>query len=177
MNLSRLFIIRPVATTLLMLALLLVGALGFRRLPVSALPQVEFYPTMQVLTFYPGAGAYVMASSVTAPLERQFGQMPGLKQMTSTSSIGASRIIFAVRARDGARRGGATSTSGDQRRGDVSPCGSSRSAGLRRGNPADAPILTLALSSKTLPLREVATSPIPVCRNDWLSFPGLGWSR
>src|SRR5262249_14821341 len=81
--LSRPFIGRPVATTLLMVAILLAGALGYRRLPVSALPQVD-YPTIQVVTFYPGASPDVMASSVTAPLERQFGQMPGLAQMTST---------------------------------------------------------------------------------------------
>ena len=89
MNLSRPFILRPVATTLLMAALLLAGALAYRLLPVSALPEVD-YPTIQVVTFYPGASPDVMASSVTAPLERQFGQMPGLNQMTSTSSGGSS---------------------------------------------------------------------------------------
>ena len=78
MNLSRPFILRPVATSLLMVAILLAGALGYRQLPVSALPQVD-YPTIQVVTFYPGASPDVMASSVTAPLERQFGQMPGLE--------------------------------------------------------------------------------------------------
>ena len=93
MNLSRLFILRPVATTLLMAAILLAGAVAYRQLPVSALPQVD-YPTIQVLTFYPGASPDVMASSVTAPLERQFGQMPGLKQMTSTSSSGSSVITL-----------------------------------------------------------------------------------
>src|SRR5205807_2819273 len=85
------FILRPVATTLLMAALLLAGALAYRLLPVSALPQVD-YPTIQVFTFYPGASPDVMASSVTAPLERQFGQMPGLNQMTSTSSGGSSVV-------------------------------------------------------------------------------------
>ena len=85
MNPSRLFIVRPVATVLTMIAILLAGALAYRHLPVSALPQVD-YPTIQVLTFYPGAGPDVMTSSITAPLERQFGQMPGLNQMTSTSS-------------------------------------------------------------------------------------------
>ena len=92
-NLSRPFILRPVATTLLMVAILLAGALAYRQLPVSALPQVD-YPTIQVLTFYPGASPDVMASSVTAPLERQFGQMPGLNQMTSTSSSGSSVITL-----------------------------------------------------------------------------------
>jgi len=92
-NLSRPFILRPVATTLLMAALLLGGALAYRLLPVSALPQVD-YPTIQVFTFYPGASPDVMASSVTAPLERWFGQMPGLNQMTSTSSSGSSVITL-----------------------------------------------------------------------------------
>src|SRR5512142_1110357 len=93
MNPSRIFILRPVATSLLMIGLLLVGIVAYRELPVSALPQVD-YPTIQVMTFYPGAGPDVMASSVTAPLERQFGQVPGLNQMTSTSSDGASVITL-----------------------------------------------------------------------------------
>ena len=89
MNPSRIFIERPVATTLLMVAVLLVGALAYRLLPVSSLPQVD-YPTIQVVTLYPGAGPEVMTSSITAPLERQFGQMPGLAQMYSISSGGSS---------------------------------------------------------------------------------------
>src|SRR5512140_969873 len=93
MNISRIFIIRPVATTLLMAGLVLLGTVAYRQLPVSALPEVD-YPTIQVQTFYPGAGPDVMASSVTAPLERQFGQMPGLKQMTSISSFGRSLITL-----------------------------------------------------------------------------------
>src|SRR5438128_12381376 len=93
MNPSRLFILRPVATSLLMVALLLAGILAYRQLPLSALPEVD-YPTIQVVTFYPGASPDVMTSSVTAPLERQFGQMPGLKQMTSTSSFGCSVITL-----------------------------------------------------------------------------------
>src|SRR5512147_3257911 len=93
MNLSRQFILRPVATSLLMAAILLAGAIAYRQLPVSALPQVD-YPTIQVLTFYPGASPDVMASSVTSPLERQFGQMPGLNQMTSTSSFGSSLVTL-----------------------------------------------------------------------------------
>ena len=91
MNISRPFILRPVATSLLMVALVLAGLVAWRQLPVSALPQVD-YPTIQVLTFYPGASPEVMASSVTAPLERQFGQVPGLAQMNSTSSAGCSVI-------------------------------------------------------------------------------------
>src|SRR3989449_7354221 len=93
MNPSRLFILRPVATSLLMAAILLAGTIAYRQLPVSALPQVD-YPTIQVVTFYPGASPDVMASGVTAPLERQFGQMPGLNQMMSTSSDGSSIITL-----------------------------------------------------------------------------------
>src|SRR5438874_11969581 len=93
MNPSRPFILRPIATSLLMAGILLVGAVAYKQLPVSALPQVD-YPTIQVLTFYPGAGPDVMASSITAPLERQFGEVPGLNQMTSTSSDGLSVITL-----------------------------------------------------------------------------------
>src|SRR5512136_534716 len=93
MNLSRIFILRPVATTLLMAAIILAGAIAYKLLPVSALPQVD-YPTIQVRTFYPGASPEVMASSVTAPLERQLGQMPGLTQMISASSGGSSVITL-----------------------------------------------------------------------------------
>ena len=93
MSLSRPFILRPVATSLFMAAMLLAGGVAYKQLPVSALPEVD-YPTIQVTTFYPGASPDVMATSVTAPLERQFGQMPGLKQMTSTSSFGSSVITL-----------------------------------------------------------------------------------
>src|SRR6266542_5586569 len=93
MSPSRLFILRPVATTLLMIGLTLVGLVAYRELPVSALPEVD-YPTIQVVTFYPGANPDVMASSLTAPLERQFGQVPGLNQMTSVSSGGLSVITL-----------------------------------------------------------------------------------
>src|SRR5215831_13924343 len=93
MSPSRLFILRPVATSLMMIGLLLVGVVAYKQLPVSALPQVD-YPTIQVTTAYPGAGPDVMASSVTAPMERQFGQLPGLSQMTSTSSFGSSVITL-----------------------------------------------------------------------------------
>src|SRR6201997_4242375 len=93
MNPSRQFILRPVATTLLMVAILLAGVVAYRVLPLSALPEVD-YPTIQVVTLYPGASPDVMTSSITAPLERQFGQMPGLNQMSSTSSGGASVITL-----------------------------------------------------------------------------------
>src|SRR5580693_6871724 len=93
MSPSRPFILRPVATALLMVALLLTGAVAFFQLPISALPEVD-YPTIQVLTFYPGASPAVVASSITAPLERQFGEVAGLSQMTSTSAGGLSLIIM-----------------------------------------------------------------------------------
>src|SRR5207249_7054709 len=93
MNISKPFILRPVATSLLMAGVLLAGAVAYKQLPVSALPQDD-YPTIQVVTFYPGASPDVMSSSVTAPLERQFGQVPGLKQMTSTSPFGSSAITL-----------------------------------------------------------------------------------
>src|SRR5471032_2901235 len=93
MNPSRPFILRPVATSLVMVAILLVGLVAYKQLPLSALPEVD-YPTIQVVTLYPGASPEVMTSSVTAPLERQFGQMPGLAQMSSTSSGGASVITL-----------------------------------------------------------------------------------
>ena len=117
MSPSRPFILRPVATSLLMGGLLLVGGVAYRQLPVSALPQVD-YPTIQVVTFYPGASPEVMASSVTAPLERQFGQVPGLNQMTSTSSVGRLGHHAAVRAGSEYRRGRAAGAGGDQRGGD-----------------------------------------------------------
>src|SRR5881392_2671840 len=154
MNISRPFILRPVATSLLMAGILLAGAVAYRQLPVSALPQVD-YPTIQVLTFYPGASPAVMASSVTAPLERQFGQVPGLKQMTSTSSFGASIIILqfsldlnidvAVQQVQQAINGAGTFLPRDLPNPPI----------YSKSNPADAPILTLALTSKEMPLSKV----------------------
>src|SRR6478672_7919542 len=93
MNPSRPFILRPVATSLLMAGILIAGSIAYKQLPVSALPEVD-YPTIQIQTFYPGASPEVITSSVTAPLERQFGQVPGLKQMTSTSSFGSSVVTL-----------------------------------------------------------------------------------
>jgi multidrug efflux pump len=154
MNFSRIFILRPVATTLLMIAILLAGAVAYRQLPVSALPQVD-YPTIQVRTFYPGAGPDVMASSVTAPLERQFGQMPGLTQMTSASSSGSSVITLQF----------SIDLSLDVAEQEVQAAINAALTFLPRDlptppvyskvNPADAPILTLALTSDTLPLPKV----------------------
>src|SRR5437870_2338296 len=154
MNLSRLFILRPVSTILLMAAILLVGAVAYRQLAVSALPQVD-YPTIQVMTFYPGASPDVMASSVTAPLERQFGQMPGLNQMTSTSSSGSSVITLQFSlalSLDVAEQEVQTAINAA---GNLLPSDLPAPPIYAKVNPADAPILTLALTSKTLPLTQV----------------------
>ncbi len=154
MNPSRLFILRPVATVLLMLAILLAGMIAYKQLPVSALPQVD-YPTIQVMTFYPGAGPDVMTSSVTAPLERQFGQVPGLTQMTSSSSDGCSVITlrFALELN--------IDVAAQQVQAAINVASTFLPKDLpnppiyTKTNPADAPILTLALSSTTLPLSKV----------------------
>jgi len=153
-NPSRLFIMRPVATALTMVAILLAGVIAYRQLPVSALPQID-YPTIQVVTFYPGAGPDVMASSVTAPLERQFGQMPGLNQMTSTSSGGSSVVTLQF----------SLDLSLDIAEQQVQAAINAASTFLPRDIPsppiyskvnlADAPILTLALTSPTLPLSQI----------------------
>src|SRR5499425_2970713 len=151
MNPSRLFILRPVATSLLMAAIMLAGIVAYRQLPVSALPQVD-YPTIEVLTFYPGAAPDVMASSVTAPLERQFGQMPGLKEMLSTSSFGSSVITlqFALDLSiDVAEQEVQAAINAAQT---FLPTDLPNPPIYSKTNPADAPILTLALTSKTLPL-------------------------
>lgn len=154
MSLSRLFILRPVATSLTMLALLLCGALAYRFLPVASLPQID-YPTVQVNTLYPGASPEVMTATVTAPLERQLGQMPGLDQMTSVSSGGASVITLRfslklpldvaeqqVQAAINAAIG-------------VLPADLPMPPAYSKVNPADAPVLTLAISSPSLPITRV----------------------
>ena len=154
MNPSRLFILRPVATTLLMVAVLLAGFVAYRQLPISALPQVD-YPTIQVFTFYPGASPEVMASSVTAPLERQFGQTPGLKQMLSTSSGGASVITLQFDLAvplDVAEQGVQAAINAGS---NLLPQDLPAPPVYSKVNPADAPILTLALSSRTMTLPEI----------------------
>src|SRR5690606_8314762 len=151
MNPSRLFILRPVATTLLMLAIVIAGLIAYRMLPVSALPQVD-YPTIQVYTFYPGASPEVMTSTVTAPLERQFGQIPGVKQMTSTSAGGASIVTLqfdlAV-ALDVAEQGVQAAINAAS---NLVPSDLPAPPVYSKVNPADAPIVTLALTPQTLPL-------------------------
>jgi multidrug efflux pump len=154
MNPSRPFILRPVATTLLMVGVILVGLVAYRQLPVSALPQVD-YPTIQVQTFYPGASPDVMASSVTAPLERNFGQIPGLLQMTSTSSFGSSVITLQFNLDlniDVAEQEVQAEINGAS---NLLPTGLPNPPIYSKVNPADAPILTLAITSPTLPLVKV----------------------
>jgi multidrug efflux pump len=151
MNLSRLFILRPVATTLSMLAIVLAGVLGYRLLPVSALPQVD-YPTIRVMTLYPGASPNVMTSAVTAPLERQFGQMPGLEQMASTSSGGASvltlRFSLDVNMDVAEQQVQAAINAASN----LLPSDLPAPPVYNKVNPADTPVLTVAISSRTLPL-------------------------
>ena len=173
MNISRPFILRPVATTLLMAAIILAGFVAYRQLAVSALPTVD-YPTIQVRTFFPGASPEVMASSVTAPLERQFGQMPGLTQMTSASSSGSSIITLQF----------SLDLSLDVAEQEVQAAINASFTFLPKDlpippvyskvNPADAPILTLALSSTTLPLHQVEDLADTRFAQKISQLPGVG---
>ena len=154
MNPSRIFILRPVATTLLMVAILIVGAIAYLQLPLSALPEVA-YPTIQVQTFYPGASPEVITSAITAPLEKQFGQMPGLSEMSSTSSAGASVITLQFNlalAIDVAEQQVQASISGAQ---NLLPQDLPAPPIYAKVNPADAPVLILGLTSKVMPLTDV----------------------
>src|SRR5471032_1812648 len=154
MNPSRIFILRPVATSLLMVAILLVGVLAYRFLPLSALPEVD-YPTIQITTLYPGASPEVMTSSVTAPLEKQFGQMPGLNQMSSTSSAGASVITMQFTlalAIDIAEQEVQAAISAAQ---NLLPQDLPAPPIYAKVNPADAPVLTLGVTSEVMPLTQV----------------------
>ena len=173
MSPSRIFILRPVATTLLMVGLLLVGMVAYRQLPVSALPEVD-YPTIQVVTFYPGADPDVMASSVTAPLERQFGQVPGLTLMSSTSSLGSSIVTLQF----------SLDQNIDVEEQQVQAAINAATTYLPRDlpnppiyskvNPADAPILTLALSSDTMPLSKVEDLADTALAQKISQLPGVG---
>jgi multidrug efflux pump len=172
-NPSRLFILQPIATTLLTVAVLLAGGVAYTQLPISALPQVD-YPTIQVLTFYPGASPDVMASSVTSPLERQFGQLPGLNQMTSTSSFGASLITLQFTLEHPI----------DVAEQEVQAAINVASTYLPRDlpnppiyskvNPADTPVLTLALTSDTLPLSRVEDLADTNLAQKISQLPGVG---
>jgi multidrug efflux pump len=154
MNPSRLFILRPVATTLLMLAILLSGIVSFQHLPLAALPEVD-YPTIQVQTFYPGASPDVITSSITAPLEVQLGQMPSLNQMSSVSSAGASVITLQFSLSIGLDVAEQEVQAAINAAGNLLPADLPAPPIYAKVNPADAPILTLALTSKTLPLPQV----------------------
>ncbi len=154
MSPSRPFILRPVATALLMAAILLVGLVGYTQLPVSALPEVD-YPTIQVLTFYPGASPTVMATTVTAPLERQFGELQGLSQMTSTSSGGTSVIVLQFNLSlniDIAEEEVQSAINASQ---SLLPSVLPAPPVYSKTNPADAPVLTLAITSNSIPLSQV----------------------
>ncbi len=154
MNPSRIFILRPVATTLLMVAILIVGAIAYKQLPLSALPEVA-YPTIQVQTFYPGASPEVITSAITAPLEKQFGQMPGLNEMSSTSSGGASVITLQFTlslAIDVAEQEVQAAISAAQ---NLLPQDLPAPPIYAKVNPADAPVLTLGVTSKVMPLTDV----------------------
>jgi multidrug efflux pump len=154
MSPSRTFILRPIATTLFMAAILLAGIVGYQQLPISALPEVD-YPTMQIVTFYPGASPEVMASSVTAPLERQFGQVPGLQQMTSTSSDGSSVITLQFSLSLNIDIAEQEVQQVINASGTYLPADLPNPPIYSKTNPADAPIMTLALTSKTMPLSQI----------------------
>ncbi|CRI57327.1 MdtB/MuxB family multidrug efflux RND transporter permease subunit [Pseudomonas sp. CCOS 191] len=151
MNLSRLFILRPVATTLSMLAIVLAGLIAYKLLPVAALPQVD-YPTIRVMTLYPGASPQVMTSAVTAPLERQFGQMPGLEQMASTSSGGASVLTLRFNLDMNMDVAEQQVQAAINAASNLLPSDLPAPPVYNKVNPADTPVLTLAISSKTMPL-------------------------
>src|SRR5438552_6883895 len=173
MSPSRTFILRPVATSLLMAGILLAGAVGYKQLAVSALPEVD-YPTIQITTFYPGASPDVMASSVTAPLERQFGQVPGLQQMTSVSTNGLSVITLQFNLSlniDVAEQEVQQSINAS---GTYLPKDLPSPPIYSKTNPADAPILTLALTSKVLPLTKVEDLADTRLAQKISQLPGVG---
>jgi len=151
---SKPFILRPVATSLLMVGIMLAGAVAYFQLPVSALPQVD-YPTIQVMTFYPGASPEVMASGVTTPLERQFGQVPGLNQMTSTSSYGCSLITLQFELKENIDVAEQQVQAAINAATTYLPPDLPNPPIYNKVNPADTPVLTLALTSDTLPLAKV----------------------
>src|ERR1700753_45367 len=173
MNPSAPFILRPVATSLLMIAILLVGLVGYAYLPLSALPEVD-YPTIQVQTFLPGASPEVMSTSVTAPLEKQFGQMPGLNQMTSVSSAGASIVTLqfdlSLNLDIAEQEVQAAINAG----GNLLPQSLPAPPIYAKVNPADAPVLTLAISSKTLPLTQVQDLADTRIAQKISQLPGVG---
>jgi multidrug efflux pump len=173
MNLSRIFILRPVATSLLMIAILLVGSVAYRELPKSALPQVD-YPTIEIQTFYPGASPAVMATSVTAPLEKQFGQVPGLNQMTSTSSQGCSVITLQFTLELDVDVAEQEVQQAINSAGTYLPADLPNPPIYSKSNPADTPILTLGLTSNALPLTQVEDLADSRLAQKIAQLPGVG---
>ncbi|HYM29827.1 MAG TPA: MdtB/MuxB family multidrug efflux RND transporter permease subunit [Candidatus Cybelea sp.] len=173
MNPCRPFIERPVATSLLMVAIMMVGLVAFRFLPIAALPQVD-YPTIQVQTFYPGASPDVMTSSVTAPLERQFGEMPSLIQMASSSSGGASVITLQFGLNLSLDIAEQEVQAAINAAGNLLPADLPAPPIYAKVNPADAPILTLALTSKTLPLPQIEDLAETRLAQKISQLPGVG---
>jgi multidrug efflux pump len=173
MNPSRPFILRPVATSLLMVAIMLVGAIGYNFLPLSALPQVD-YPTIQVQTLYPGASPDVMTSSVTAPLERQLGQMPGLNQMSSQSSAGASVITLQFNLALSLDIAEQEVQAAINAAGNLLPADLPAPPIYAKVNPADAPILTLAVTSTIIPLPQLQDLADTRLGQKISQLPGVG---
>jgi len=173
LNPSRPFILRPVATTLIMATILIVGMIAYLFLPLSALPEVD-YPTIQVQTFYPGASPEVMTTSVTAPLERQFGQMPGLEQMSSGSSAGASVITLRFSLDLSLDIAEQEVQAAINAAGNLLPADLPAPPIYAKVNPADAPILTLAVTSKTLPLTDVENYAETRLAQKISQLPGVG---
>jgi multidrug efflux pump len=176
MSPSRPFILRPVATSLLMAAVLLTGVVAFTQLPVSALPEVD-YPTIQVVTFYPGASPDVVASAITAPLERQFGEVPGLNQMASTSSDGSSVITLQFVLNLNIDVAEQEVQQGINAAQTYLPVDLPTPPIYSKVNPADAPILTLALTSKTIPLSQVEDMADTRLAQKIAQLPGVGLVR
>src|SRR5271170_599411 len=173
MSPSRAFILRPVATSLLLAAIVLVGFVAFRFLPLSALPEVD-YPTIQVQTFYPGASPEVMTSAVTAPIERQFGQMPGLNQMSSISSAGASVVTLQFDLSLNLDIAEQEVQAAINAAGNLLPADLPAPPIYAKVNPADAPVLTLAVTSKTLPLTQVEDLTDTRIAQKISQLPGVG---
>jgi len=173
MNPSRIFILRPVATSLLMVGILLAGMVAYRQLPVSALPQVD-YPTIQILTFYPGASPDVMTSSVTAPMERQFGEIPGLNQMTSVSSYGGSLITLQFELQQNIDVAEQEVQAAINASGTYLPRDLPNPPIYSKVNPADSPIVTLALTSDQLPLSKVEDLADTTLAQKISQLPGVG---
>src|SRR5580693_6503644 len=173
MSPSRIFILRPVATTLLMAAIMLVGIFAYRFLPLAALPEVD-YPTIQVQTFYPGASPDVMTSSVTAPLEVQLGQMPALNQMSSATSAGSSVITLQFNLKLSLDVAEQEVQAAINAAGNLLPSDLPAPPIYAKVNPADAPILTLALRSQTLPLTEVEDLADTRLAQKISQLPGVG---